>query len=69
MNNYKKQTNNQTVEYNEMKNTVKGIDNIIIQIEKQISELDDRVVEITTEQNKEKRIKRNKYRAFLVAQW
>ena len=52
-----------------MKNTVKGIDNIIIQIEKQISELDDRVVEITTEQNKEKRIKRNKYRAFLVAQW
>jgi len=52
-----------------MKNTVKGIDNIIIQIEKQISELDDRVVEITTEQNKEKRIKRNKDRAFLVAQW
>ena len=38
-------------------------------IEKQISELDDRVVEITTEQNKEKRIKRNKDRAFLVAQW
>ncbi len=52
-----------------MKNTVKGIDNIIIQIEKQIRELDDRVVEITTEQNKEKRIKRNKDRAFLVAQW
>ena len=52
-----------------MKNIVKGIDNLINQTEKQISELDDRVVEITTEQNKEKRIKRNKDRAFLVAQW
>ena len=52
-----------------MKNIVKGIDNIINQTEKQTSELDDRVVEITTEQNKEKRIKRNKDRAFLVAQW
>ena len=41
-----------------MKNIVKGIDNIINQTEKQTSELDDRVVEITTEQNKEKRIKR-----------
>ena len=52
-----------------MKNIVKGIDNLINQTEKQISELDDRVVEITTEQNEEKRIKRNKDRAFLVAQW
>ena len=40
-----------------MKNTVEGIDNIINQVEKQISELDDRVVEITAEQIKKKELK------------
>ena len=43
----------------EMKNTLEGI-NRIIEAEEWISELEDRMVEITTmEQNKEKRMKRN----------
>lgn len=40
-----------------MKNTVEGIDNIINQVEKQISELNDTVVEITAEQIKKKEFK------------
>ena len=44
-----------------MKNTLEGINSRITETEEQISELEDRVVEITAmEQNKEKRIKRNK---------
>ena len=43
-----------------MKNTLEGIDSRITEAEEQISELEDRAVEITaTEQNKEKRMKRN----------
>ena len=43
-----------------MKNTLEGIDSRITEAEEQISELGDRAVEITaTEQNKEKRMKRN----------
>ena len=44
----------------EMKNTLKVINNRINETEEQISDLEDRLVEITaTEQNKEKRMKRN----------
>ena len=44
----------------EMKNTLEVINSIITEAEEQISELEDRMVDITTgEQNKEKRMKRN----------
>ena len=44
----------------EMKNTLGGINSRLNDTEEQISELEDRVVEITAaEQKKEKRIKRN----------
>ena len=44
----------------EMKNTQKGINNRIIKAEERISGLEDRMVEITAEeQNKRKRMKRN----------
>ena len=44
----------------EMKNTVEGINSRINEAEEQISELEERLVEITAaEQNKEKRMKRN----------
>ena len=44
----------------EMKNTLEGINSREIEAEEQISELEDRMVEITAvEQNKEKRMKRN----------
>ena len=44
----------------EMKNTLEGINSRITEAEEQISDLEDRVVEFTaTEQNKEKRVKRN----------
>ena len=44
---------------NEMKNTVEGINSKITETEELISELEDRMVEITaTEQNKEQRMKR-----------
>ena len=56
-------TNKQTELNNtitEMKNTPEGISRRINEAEKQISELEERIVEITaTEQNKEKRMKRN----------
>ena len=45
----------------EMKNTLEGINSRIADTEERISELEDRKVEITTtEQNKEKRKKKNK---------
>ena len=44
----------------EMKNTLQGINSRITEAEERISDLEDRMVEITaTEQNKEKRMKRN----------
>ena len=44
----------------EMKNTLEGINSSINEVEEWISELQDRMVEITAvEQNKEKRMKRN----------
>ena len=44
----------------EMKNTLQGISSRITEAEEQISDLEDRMVELTaTEQNKEKRMKRN----------
>ena len=44
----------------EMKTTLEGINSRITEAEKWISDLKDKVVEITTtEQNKEKRMKRN----------
>ena len=44
----------------EMKNTLGGINSRITEAEEQISDLEDRMVEFTaTEQNKEKRMKRN----------
>ena len=44
----------------EMKNTLEGINSRITEAEEQISDLEDRKVEfIATEQNKEKRMKRN----------
>ena len=48
---------NKTITY--IKNTLEGINSRIIEAEEQISELEDRMVEITAaEQNKEKRMKR-----------
>ena len=45
----------------EIKNTLEGTNSKLSEAEKQTSELGDRIVEITeAEQNKEKRIKRNK---------
>ena len=45
---------------NKIKNTLEGIDSRKTETEGQISELEDRMVEITTaEQSKEKRMKRN----------
>ena len=44
----------------EMKNTLEGINSRITEAEERISDLEDRMVEfILTEQNKEKRMKRN----------
>ena len=44
----------------EMKNTLEGINSRITRAEEQISDLEDRMVEFSaTEQNKEKRMKRN----------
>ena len=46
---------------NEIKNSLEGINSIITEAEERISDLEDKIVEITTaEQNKEKRMKRNK---------
>ena len=43
-----------------MKNTLEGINSRVTEAEEQISDLKDRMVEITaSEQNKEKRMKRN----------
>ena len=48
---------------NEIKNTLEGINNRITEAEKWISDLEDKIVEITTaEQNKEKRLKRTEDR-------
>ena len=54
-----------------MKNALEGINNRITEAEEQISELEDKMVEITVEeQNKEKRMKRIEDTwASLVAQW
>ena len=44
---------------NEIKNSLEGINSRITEAEEQISDLEDKIVEIaTTEQNKEKRMKR-----------
>ena len=44
---------------NEIKNTLEGINSRITEAEERISDLEDKIVEITTtEQNKEKRMKR-----------
>ena len=44
----------------EMKNTLEGINSRITEAEEWISDLEDKIVEITTaEQNEEKRMKRN----------
>ena len=44
---------------NEIKNSLEGISSRITEAEEQISELEDKIVELTTtEQNKEKRMKR-----------
>ena len=44
---------------NEIKNSLEGINSRITEGEEQISDLEDKIVEITTtEQNKEKRMKR-----------
>ena len=49
-------------EQREMNNTLEGINSRIIDAEGQKSDLEDRMVEITaTEQNTEKRVKRNEY--------
>ena len=46
-----------------MKNTLEGINSRITEAEEQISDLEDRMVEFTAEeQNKEKRMKRNEDR-------
>ena len=45
---------------NEIKNTLEGINSRITETEEQISDLEDKIVEITiAEQNKEKRMKRS----------
>ena len=46
----------------EMKNTLEGINSRITEAEEWINELQDRMVEITAIENKEKRIKRNEDR-------
>ena len=47
----------------EIKNSLKGINSRITEAEERISDLEDKIVEITTtEQNKEKRVKRNEDR-------
>ena len=52
-----KQTMNNTI--NEIKNSLEGINSRITEAEERISDLEDKIVEITTaEQNKEKRMKR-----------
>ena len=52
-----KQMMNNTM--NEMKNSLEGINSRITEAEEQISDREDKIVEITTtEQNKEKRMKR-----------
>ena len=44
---------------NEIKNSLEGINSRITEVEEQISDQEDKIVEITTaEQNKEKRMKR-----------
>ena len=43
----------------EMKNTLEGISSRIAEAEEQISDLEDRMVEFTAVENKEKRMKRN----------
>ena len=62
-NTHRKELKNKQTEVNtitEMKNTLGGINSRITEAEEQISDLEDRMVEITaTEQNKEKRMKRN----------
>ena len=46
---------------NEIKNSLEGANSTITEAEERISDLEDRIVEITTaEQNKEKRMKRSK---------
>ena len=45
---------------NKIKNSLEGINSRITKAEEQISDLEDKIVEITTaDQNKEKRMKRN----------
>ena len=45
---------------NEIKNSLEGINSKITEAEERVSDLEDKIVEITTtEQNKEKRMKRN----------
>ena len=45
---------------NESKNSLEGINSKITEAEERISDLEDKILEITaTEQNKEKRMKRN----------
>ena len=45
---------------NEIKNSLEGNNSRITEAEEQISDLEDKIVEITaTEQNKEKRMKKN----------
>ena len=51
-----KQINNTVTE---VKNTLEGINSRITEAEKWISDLEDTMIEITAEQNKEKRMKRN----------
>ena len=47
------------IKINEIKNSLKGISSRITEAEERISDLEDKIVEITTaEQNKEKRMKR-----------
>ena len=54
----------------EMKNTLEGITSRIAEAEEGISDLGDRMVEISVvKQKKEKRMKRNEDRDFLAAQW
>ena len=55
---------------NEIKNSLEGINSRITEAEERISDLKDKIVEITTaEQKKEERMKRIEDRASLVAQW
>ena len=55
----KEQTNNDEHTINEIKNSLEGINSRIPKAEERRSDLEDKVVEITTaEQNKEKRMKR-----------